>query len=118
MSEYPTLTVDGDPWDWTGDDIFDPSRNTVRIDGDLPTVTDIEAGGGVDVFGLVRALRVGDKVTLATRHVKQHQHGRTERDIPFATATVAKVQPVKRIVARRQVTDRWLVTVSDVEALR
>jgi len=120
MSEYPTLIVDGDPWDWTGDDIFDPSRNTIRIDGDLPIVTE-EWTGGYDHDGMPlpapRPLRVEDKVTLATRHVKQHQHGRTERDIPFATATVAKVQPVKRIVARRQVTDRWLVTVSDVEAL-
>jgi len=121
MSEYPTLIVDGDPWDLTGDDIFDPSRNTVRIDGDdLPTVTDIEAGGGVDVFGLVRALRVGDKVTLATRRLQYWDDESLDRDWverPFATATVAKVRFITSSHDAGDM-DYYNVTVTDVEALR
>jgi len=108
----PTLTVDGDPWDWTGDDIFDPSRNTVRIDGNLPTVTDIEAGGGLDVFGLVRALRVGDKVTLA--YIDQEMIA-VDCRVPFATATVAHIQPAYDSDGS---TVGHGLTVTDVEALR
>jgi len=121
------LVVDGEPADWLLP-YSDPCpcerehRSTVRIDGPPPTVVD-EWTGGYDYDGMPlpapRPLRVGDKVTLATAQPWDKDAGAWVGAVcdphPFATATVAKVQPVSRIVARRQVTDRWLVTVTDVE---
>jgi hypothetical protein len=117
----PILIVDGDPADWLlpyGDPCpcEREHRNAVRIDGDLPIVSHKVKPGEPRIWqDHPRRLRVGDKVTLA--YMDQEMIA-VDCRVPFATATVAKVQPVSRIVARRQVTDRWLVTVSDVEALR
>ena len=103
MSDLPELIVDSSNVDYSM-----PSVITVRVDGSLPTV----ACGSCEVACDCRLLRVGDRVTLATEYVKHHKHGRTERIVPFATATVAEV-------AAASITPHgvWLVTVTDVEAL-
>jgi hypothetical protein len=116
----PILTVDGDPSDWLpipesfGDGwrVHSPTRDTVRIDGDLPTVTE-EWTGGYDYDGMPlpapRPLRVGDKVTLATVWKDSDDEWCQSS---FATATVARIE--KHI----EMTGSFaLVTVSDVEAL-
>ena len=108
MSDLPTLIVD------KYQDVFmmGDARHTVRVDGPLPTVPRDAPHNAIPADKQRRLLRVGDRVTLATEYVKHHKHGRTERIVPFATATVAEV-------AAASITPHgvWLVTVTDVEAL-
>jgi hypothetical protein len=114
----------GDPADWLLP-YSDPCpcerehRSTVRIDGDLPTVTEkrhLELrpyGQGNWRTVHQRPLRVGDKVTLATVWKDSDDEWCQSS---FATATVARVEPRQDYM---ESSDRlvWLVTVSDVEAL-
>ena len=115
-----TLTVDGDPADW----LFWHTKtrggqSTIRVDGSLPNVYD------EDSFGYsMRPLRAEDRVMLATYCPACIDVGGptpVECDDgtcgPFATATIAKVQPVSRIVARKKIIDQWLIIVTEVTPL-
>ena len=102
MSNYPTLTVDGDcdVTHWT-------SRPIIRIDdGDLPAVWNV---GTPYTPGPPhgRPLRVGDTVTLATEWEDGDR-------VPFATATVAKITKHYDPLNDSFIHD---VTVENVEAL-
>ena len=125
MMDLPVLVVDVGvgmtPMDW-----MHHNRNTVRIDGPLPTVECQQCDGEgaplprgtfpnqrncrhCDGHG-TRPLRVGDRVTLAEAPNPPHTYTVPPR--PFATATVAKIEESNRLgvtVTR--------VTVSEVEAL-
>jgi hypothetical protein len=93
---------------------YQAEPQTVRINGDLPTVLEgvrLAKWTADQPTEIRRPLRVGDRVTLA-----YYDWDDSDR-VPFATATVAKTQPVHRVVARKKVTDRWLITVKNVEAL-
>ena len=123
MSDLPTLIVDGDPADW----LFWHTKtrggqSTVRVDGPLPTVEECLDG---EVYFVTRPLRVGDRVILANYcpGCKDWFHngdgtlsslGRAHPDcngkgtVPFATATVARIQNHGL---------GYFVTVTDVEVL-
>ena len=121
--DLPELVVDGDPDDWVhvgggraphSHGPRQPRRNTVRVDGPLPTVTELDPHtyteksararlsrnpglvmreiDGKWYTGQVRPLRVGDRVLLATIDRVSYAPGGYQ--VPFATATVAKVLPV------------------------
>jgi len=107
LSDLPALFVDGDRQRLLMVGMVD----TVRIDGPLPTVwercrdPECHCNGGF----IGHPLRAGDRVTLATEHVKHYKHGRTERTFPFATAEV--------VSAHQGDSGVWAITVTDVEEL-
>jgi hypothetical protein len=125
------LVVDGEPADWLLP-YSDPCpcerehRSTVRIDGPPPTVDCQWCDECLlelrDSSGCLkpRPLRAGDKVALATAQPWDKDAGAWVGAVcdphPFATATVARVEPRQDYM---ESSDRlvWLVTVSDVEAL-
>ena len=114
MSDLPMLIVDGDPTDWLTCGYEHPTigqcppdRDTVRIDDDLPTVTDPDDIVEGEPWG--RTLRAGDRVTLATQD-HEHPNGGRTKTRPFATATVADID-------MNTTGTEWLITVTKVEAL-
>jgi hypothetical protein len=114
----PILIVDGGPSDWlptmnyilSNDVALPPGCNTVRIDGDLPTVQPIPDSWVDDSWKRAqeRPLRVGDKVTLATVWKDSDDEWCQSS---FATATVAEVY------ANYHGSNVSYITVTDVEAL-
>jgi hypothetical protein len=108
MSDLPELLVDGDPDDWVERSPLHtppfPLHDTVRIDGDLPTA--------------IKALRAGDRVTLATEcDCCDCSCGPPH---PFATATVTEIDTYYADPPRPGWTgkDINVIYLTDVEALQ
>lgn len=125
-TDHPTLIVDGHAADWLPDDSFplgepdEPPRNTVRIDGPLPTVMERCRDRKCPWSGHPRPLRADDRVTLYANvpctpraDLCTHEHCGS---VPFATATVANIEPHLRTAGGRQYGPA-LVTVTDVQPL-
>ena len=128
MSDFPTLTVDGDPADWFGragseGEALDSMCDTVRVD-DLPSVFDVVRASDGDNSIVGRSLRVGDRVTLATKEWETTGWGgpiggktrtlqQTLVERPFATATVTNIEQGHD--NKEPIFRNWLITVSDVE---
>ena len=108
------LIVDGDPIHWYGISASGkPRRNTIRIDGDLPTVPETRDDGlihAVDGDPKERPLSVGDRVTLATMWASKTPVGPLSNP-PFATATVALIN------GHDWEQGTYFITVTDVVAL-
>ena len=113
MSNLPTLIVEGNDTTWVQAVPYPEWPFVVRVDGNLPTVTeyiDPAEEGKPGAIKASRPLHVGDRVWLATECPCEYEGcGYVE----FATATVADIVKEWQVVEKRVI---WFVTVTDVES--